>query len=75
MGQYQAHVYGFEGLYYKPNGPMYPFVSAPTRKEARKRLRSHLLAGSVTPITIRRLIGLRWKKKQRGGKRRTASQL
>lgn len=70
MGRYQAHVYGFEGQHYKPNGPIYPVVSAPTRKEARKSLRKHL-ADSLTPITIRRLVCLRWDKKRRGLKRRS----
>lgn len=54
---YQALVLGYQ----HPNGydwpHMVPLVSAPTRKEARRKLREHL-AKSVTPFTIRLLWSL-----------------
>jgi hypothetical protein len=65
MGCYQALVYGFEGQHYKPKGPITPLVSAPTRKEARKRLREHLSKDSLTPISIQRLWMITFKKKRR----------
>ena len=67
---YQALVLGYQ----HPNGyswpRMVPLVSAPTRKEARRRLREHL-AHSVTPFTIRLLWRLGGKPR---GRRRRARQ-
>jgi hypothetical protein len=64
---YQALVLGYQ----HPNGydwPHFvPLVSAPTRKEARRKLRAHL-AKSLTPFTIRLLWSLG--KKLRGRRRR-----